>query len=180
MSIVNTCWGQREIIDQVYWHLIPPSGFNAEMFKNNVRVGKGALLSVSASIAAEPHIKNAHTPYSLSNIGDLKERLFEEVRQNKFSCRPSRLKTLYVFDEYSLVERALKEWFQGNPKEIYECRIINGANIFRADTNWLNCAADQWQERASRYWNGEMSENSFPEALVHGALYFPNWLEFAA
>jgi len=91
----------------------------------------------------------------------------------------SRIKTLYVFDEYSLVERSQVEWFQHDPKEIHECRIIKGSNFFRADTIWLNCSQDQWQERASRYWNGEMTDDPFPEVLVHGALYFPNWLGFA-
>jgi hypothetical protein len=172
MATVNTCWGLKEIRDQVYWHLVPPSGFNVDMFKNNVRVGKGALLSVSVGIAAEPHLENAQTLYSLSRIEDLEERLFEEVRRKNFPHLPPRIKTLYVFDEYSLAERAQAEWFQNDPKEVHECRIIKGSNFFRADTIWLNGSQDQWQERVSRYWNGEMSDNPFIEVLVHGALCF--------
>ena len=75
------------------------------MFKNNVRVAKGALLSVSAGIEAEPVIHNAQTPYSLANIKNPKEEIFEEVRQKKYQLHPPRIKSLYVFDDYNLVER---------------------------------------------------------------------------
>jgi len=180
MAIVNTYLGLKEISDKEYWHLVSSSGVNADMFKNNVRCGKGCVPSVSAIITNEPHLENAQTPYSLSRREDLKEQLFEEVRQKYFIHLPSRIKTLYVFDEYSLAEKAQAEWFKNEPKEIHECRIINGSKYFRADTTWLNCSQDQWQEFASRYWNGEMSGNPFPEVLVDGVLYFPNWLEFTA
>ncbi|MBI4618615.1 MAG: hypothetical protein HY739_00370 [Desulfobacterales bacterium] len=96
MATVNTCWGLKEIRDQVYWHLVPPSGFNVDMFKNNVRVGKGALLSISVGIAAEPHLENAQTLYSLSRIEDLEERLFEEVRR-KISPTSLQESKLYMF-----------------------------------------------------------------------------------
>lgn len=104
-TIVETCWGPRPIDDAPYWHLVGLSW----LFYNNARVGKGALLSVSAGIEAEPHIHNAHTPYSLARLNDEKEVLFEEVRRTRYPHCPSRLKTLYVFDDYTLVQRALTE-----------------------------------------------------------------------
>jgi len=178
MTIVDTCWGPREIDEKPYWHLVPPSGTYADIFKNNVRVGKGALLSVSAGIEAEPHLENAHTPYSLSRRDDKKEKVFEEVRQKSFPMCPSRLKTIYVFDDYALVERALKEWFSKEPKMVYECRIMTGSITHRADTTWLNCSSEQWVNCAYKYWSGEMSNDPFPEVRVHGVLYFPKWVEF--
>lgn len=176
--IVDTCWGPREIDERSYWHLVPASGLAADLFYNNVCVGKGALLSVSAGIEAEPEIENAQTSYSLSRRSDEKERIFEEVRLQRFPTCPSRLKTLYVFDSLALAERALVEWFRTEGKVIHECRILVGSVIHRADTVWLNSQPSQWRECANRYWSGEMSPSPFPEVLVHGALYFPKWTGF--
>ena len=175
-TIVNTCWGPRPIDDQPYWHLVAKGGF----FYNNVRVGKGALLSVSAGIEAEPAIENAHTPYSLSRLQDGKEKVFEEIRQTKFPTRPPRLKSLYVFDDFALVERALKEWFTNEPKIPHECRLLIGAVTHKADAVWLNANPEQWRENAVKYWEGAMTASPFPEVLVHGALYFPDWQKFPA
>jgi hypothetical protein len=173
-TTVETCWGMRQIDDQPYWHLVGTPW----LFYNNVRVGKGALLSVSAGIEAEPHIHNAHTPYSIARRDDAKEALFEEIRRTRFPHRPSRLKTLYVFDNYSLVQRALSEWFPKQDKIVYECRILIGAITHKADTVWLNAFPHQWSVNAEKYWEGAMTEAPFPEVLVHGAVYFPEWESF--
>lgn len=174
-TIVETCWGLREIGDRRYWHIVDPGSF----FKNNVRVGKGALLSVSAGIAAEPHLHNAHTLYSLARSGEDKEALFEKVRLERYPHRPSRLKTLYVLDEYSLVTRALAQWFPNESKEVYECRLLLGSVTHKADTLWLDAPQETWLSSAEKYWEGVMTETPFPEVLVHGALYFPGWKAFS-
>lgn len=171
--IVDTCWGPREISEKQYWHLVPNNGSNAMMFYNNVKVGKGALLSVSAGIKAEPHIENAQTPYSFSRLGDGKEAAFESVRKDIFPKHPSRLKSIYLFDDYSLVERALTEWFLNVSKTIHECRVLIDSTIHKADTTWLNCNPANWEECANKYWAGTMSDNPFPETIVDGAIYFP-------
>jgi hypothetical protein len=175
-TVVNTCWGPRHIDDQPYWHLVAAGG----LFYNNVRAGKGALLSVSAAIEAEPAIENAHTPYSLSRMQDGKEKIFEEIRKSKYPNCPSRLKSLYVFDDYGLVERALKEWFPNERKTPRECRLLLDAVTHKADTVWLNANSDQWMQNSEKYWQGEMTQSPFPEVLIHGALYFPDWQTYPA
>ena len=175
---VETCWGQREIDEKPYWHIVPVSGTNAMLFYNNVKVAKGALLSVSRGIEAEPHLENAHTPYSLSRMNDEKENLFENIRSEKYPMCPPRLKTIYLFDDYSLVERALHEWFGNQPGNVHECRILSNSITHKADTIWLNCYKENWEECANNYWNGVMSNNPFPEVRVHGAVYFPDFNNF--
>lgn len=175
MVIVDTCWGPREAIDRPFWHLVVASG---GLFYNNVRAGRGALLSVSAGIQAEPHLENAHTPYSLTRMHDEKERVFEDVRRTSYPACPSRLKTLYVFDNRGFADRALAEWYSSEPKVAYECRVLAHSVLHRTDAAWLNYSRDQWPACAHRYWRGEMSQNPFAEVLVHGALYFPDWQEF--
>lgn len=174
-NIVETCWGSRLFDDAPYWHLVGTSW----LFRNNVRVGNGALLSVSACIEAEPQIQNAQTPYSFARRGDAKEELFEEIRLAGYPHRPSRLKTLYVFDDFTLVQRALIEWFPNKNKIVHECRILLGSNTHKADTEWLNGLPEQWPGNAKRYWEGAMTETPFPEVLVDGAIYFPGWESFA-
>jgi hypothetical protein len=178
--IVDTCWGPREIIDKPYWHLVPNSGANAMMFYNNVKVGKGALLSVSAGIRAEPHIENAHSPYSFSRLGDEKEAVFESVRKGEFPTYPSRLKSIYLFDDYSLVERAFAEWFPNESKSAHECRVLlnSASHIHKADAAWLNCSQIDWEVCARKYWSGIMSDLPFPETIVDGAIYFPAYKTF--
>ncbi len=176
--IVNTCWGHCEISEKQYWHLVPNRGSNAMMFYNNVKVGKGALLSVSAGIRTEPNIESAQTPYSFSRLGDGKETVFESVRKDTFPKHPSRLKSIYLFDDYGLVERALAEWFSNEEKTIHECRVLIGSAIHKADTTWLNCNPANWEECANKYWAGTMSEKPFPETIVDGAIYFPTYENF--
>jgi len=173
-TIVETCLGPKSINDEPYWHLVGAS----YIFYHNVRVGKGALPSVSAGIEAEPHLQNAHTPYSLNNINNGKENLFEKIRQTSYPHLPSRLKTLYVFDDYSFAVRAQSEWFPNEKKTILECRIFTCSVTHKVDSTWLITPSNQWPDAAQKYWKGEMSDTPFPEILVHGVLYFPNWEEF--
>lgn len=175
-TTVETCWGARQIEDQPYWHMVGATWLF--LFNNNVRAGKGALLSVSAGIEAEPHIHNAQTPYSFARRDDEKEALFEEIRRSRYPQYPSRMKSLYVFDDYALVKRALTEWFPNDNKTIYECRILSGSITHKADAVWLNSLQHEWPVNAEKYWSGQMSDHPFPEVLVHGALYFPDWEQF--
>ena len=148
MATVDTCWGPRKVHDNAFWHLVPATGGNAKMFYNNVRVGKGALFSVSAGIEAEPGIEQAQTPYSITRIYDEKERIFEEVRITRFPTRPSRLKTLYVFDDFQFVERAQSAWYSDEPKVAHKCHLLVGSVTYRADTFWLNSHQNKWSRNS--------------------------------
>jgi hypothetical protein len=177
-TIVETCWGPQAIDDAPYWHLVSIKFPCLPIFYNNVSVGMGALPSVSAGIEAEPHTHNAQTPYSIARRDDEKEALFEDIRCKRFQHRPSRFKALYVFDDYSLVQRALSEWFPNEKKIVHECRILLRSVTHKADTVWLKASRDQWAVNAEKYWEGAMTAMPFPEVLVHGAIYFPGWESF--
>ncbi|MDQ1353748.1 MAG: hypothetical protein QG657_4055 [Acidobacteriota bacterium] len=177
-AVVETYWGPKVIDDATYWHLVSTEYLCLTIFYNNVRVGKGELPSVSAEIEAEPHTHNMQTPYSITHDDDEKEKFFEDIRSKRFQHCPSRLKALYVFDDYSLAQRALVEWYPNEKKIVYECRILPGSLTHKADTVWLNASRDQWVVNAMRYWEGAMTEMPFPEVIVHGAIYFPEWESF--
>lgn len=176
-SIINIHSGFKlSILEQPFWHLVQAE--YAWVFHNNVRVGCGALASVSALIHADPSMAGGRTPYSFSRRDDSKERLLERVRSERFAALPTRLKSLFVFDDCSLVERAQHEWFSDSPKLVYECRVAEGAITHRADAQLLNAQSDGWEENANLYWSGSMTAQPFPEILVRGTLYFPNWQSF--
>ena len=177
--LVDTCLGPREMDEKPYWHLVPAVGAYAMTFYNNVMVGKGALSSVSAWIEADPAIANAQTGYSAHRSNDPKEVIFEQIRQQEYSGLPSRIgKTIYLFDDYSLAQRAQTEWFANAPKIVHECRVIKGTTLHRADSAWLNCPQQDWVSCARNYWGGRLSSVPFPEILVHGAIYFPEYRSF--
>jgi hypothetical protein len=90
----------------------------------------------------------------------------------RYPTRPSRLKTLYVFDDYKLVEPALAEGFPNDKRIVHECRLLLGSVTHKTDTRWLNSMPDQWSVNAEMYREGVMTERPFPEVLVHGAIYF--------
>jgi hypothetical protein len=174
-EIVDTYLGPTVLADQVYWHLVSPK---QSMFFNNVRVGKGAVGSVSAYIAANPELALAQTAYSMSRINDDKEKIFDDVRCAINPALPPRLKSFYVFDDRALADRAVAEWFASETKQIFECRVVRGSITHRVDTLWLNAQPAQWKANAEKYWRGEMTSVPFPEVLVQGTLYFPDWKSF--
>jgi len=80
ISIVTTFRGPCHVYNRPYWHLASPNGF----FHHNVRCGRGELASTSCAIAADPNLENAQTPYSMARLSDVKEAVFENVRQANF------------------------------------------------------------------------------------------------
>ncbi len=174
-SIVTT-FRPCVVHNRPFWHVVSPHGF----FHHNVRCGRGELASVSCAIATDPNLEKAQTPYSIARLSDVKEAVFEYVRQADFPDRPQRLKALFVFDDLALAQRALKEWFPNEHRLLYECRIVCGSSIHKAGALWLNARVAQFEEHAARYWQGVMTESPFPEVIVNGALYFPGWESFPA
>jgi len=154
-----------------YWHLAR-FGWS---FQNRGRAPQRMLLSVSAGIETDPELNDSLTPYSLSRRCDPKESVFEQVRRARFPHRPSRLRALYVLDDYSLVVRALAEWFPSERRVVHECRLLAGSVVHRADAVWLDAPRREWASNAEKYWGGVETEQPFPEVLVHGGIYFPRW-----
>lgn len=175
VSIVKTYWGERLIDDRPYWHLASPFPFY-----NNVRCGYGEVHSISATIAANPALTQAQTAYSAGRGDDAKESIFEEVRRARFSTLPPRLKSFFVFDDKALADRANAEWFKNENRAVHECRLVLGSIIHKADAKWLEAPSEHWKESAEKYWSGGLSDSPFPEIIVQGYLYFPDWKEFPA
>lgn len=168
----------EEIDDTTYWHLVPASGTSAHILFNNAIVGKGLIHSVSFMVELDPNLANAQTPYSIGTSEAEKERVFEEVRLARFSTLPSRIKAFYVFPSAEVAQRAQREWFASDPKVLLRAWIAQGSKVHQGDAQLLRGSRDSWSGNADRYWSGEMTGDPFPEVLVHGSLYFPDWKSF--
>ena len=159
-----------------FWHLVDTTYPN--LLHHSAKLGKGIIYSISYTANINPELEEIGTPYSIFNLNDPKENIFESIRKNEFSELPSRSKAFFVFDDYKLAEKALGKWFSNNNREIEECLLFSNCKIHRADTEWLNCEENQWEEYARKYWGSKMSESPFPEILVEGPIYFPKWEKF--
>lgn len=167
---------EQKIHTNQFWHLVDTTYPN--LLHHNAKIGKGIIQSISYKANINPESEGIVTRYYFSSRNDPKENLFESIRTNEFSELPSRFKAFYVFDDYQIAEKALGEWFSNNNREIEECLLLPNCKTHRADTGWLNCKENQWEEYAQKYWDGNMSESPFPEILAEGSIYFPRWEEF--
>jgi hypothetical protein len=178
MATIVTFRGIEEIDETTYWHLMPVSGATAQMFFNNAIVGKGLVHSVSFMVELDPNLENAQTPYSIGTSEAKKEGVFEHVRVAHFPHLPSRLKALYVFPSTEAADRAQREWYASDPKVAIRAWIAQGSNVHEADAQLLRGSPESWPGNAERYWAGETTDDPFPELIVHGSLYFPDWETF--
>jgi hypothetical protein len=178
MATIVTYRAIEEIDETTYWHLVPASGLGAQMFFNNAIVGKGLVHSVSFMVELDSNLANAQTPYSMGTTETEKERVFEDIRLARFSSLPSRLKAFYVFPSIEIAQRAQREWFASDPKIPVRAWIAQGSKIHTADAQLLRGSRGSWTSNAERYWFGHMTDEPFPEVLVHGSLYFPDWKSF--
>ena len=144
---------------------------------HNAKLGKGVVATISA-VAKIPGLEGFTTPYALLNGSPQKENEWERVRAECYPSRPSRMKALFCFENREFALRAKQEWFHEEDCRLVEIRIEKSANSWRADSKWLEGDASTWSSNAEHYWRGDMTDNPFPEIIIDGLLYFPEWETF--
>ena len=159
-----------EFFPKKYWHLAHPNS----LLLHNAPLSKGFCFSISF-VNQMPNLENAVSPYALRVMFDEKEGVWEHVRKNKFPDLPSRKGAFFLLDDIELANQLNETWFKGEERHVLETYIRDGSNLHRADSRWLDCTTENWEENAMRYWKGDMNENAISEVLVHGAVYFPGW-----
>ncbi|TPK64736.1 MULTISPECIES: hypothetical protein [unclassified Mesorhizobium] len=159
----------KELRGESYWHVTDRGG----ILLHNVRIGKGWCASIS--YFAKGELADAFTPYSQLAGGSDKERVWESVRATHFPDLPSRQKALFVFPSKENAERAIQEWYTGQDKVIVEVRLSMDVKLHIADARHLDHLPSLWPDATMRYWQGAITDNPRPEALVEGVVYFPGW-----
>lgn len=169
------CRGQIHILlPDVYWHLTCPGNF----LLHNARLGQGLTQSVSA-VADFPGLQNAVSPYGIGARSNPKEQEWERVRLTVDNALPTRLNGFFVFETEGLAQRAQAEWFGEENRTIVRVRAVEGASLHRADARLLDSSdSSQWDDRATMYWRGDMTDDPRPEIIVKGPIYFPDWETF--
>ncbi|WP_067730940.1 DUF2441 domain-containing protein [Oceanobacillus damuensis] len=104
----------------------------------------------------------------------LREIIFEEVRKSNFADKPSRLKSIYLFDEIRL---ALKYRNDLKKKYIYTVRIEDGSKLLRTDMNLINLSVgksiDEIRSLASRYFS-DCKKTDNTEVICEGSVSIEN------
>ncbi|MFN4095717.1 MAG: DUF2441 domain-containing protein [Sphingomonas sp.] len=166
--------GRFNLLRGTHFHLTEVSG---SLVLHNARLDKGLLRSASF-IAQSTELSGATTRYAECNAHQTKESAWEHVRATEFPERPSRIKSFYCFDKLEDAATANQSWFASAPRRIVELRILEGSNIARADSKWLDCEPEKWADYARAYWAGESTQQPLFETIVSGCVCFPDWESF--
>ncbi len=158
-----------------FWHLTHDGG----ILSHNVLLYQGYYKSISAENPfADP--RGFVTIYGAYAQLSEKEKTWERIRKTEFPDRPTRFNALFLFESKELAENAATEWFGDERRLLVRVRLISDSRRFRADATWLdNVSADNAEDRARHYWEGEMTNNPRPEIIVCGWVYFPDWEQWA-
>lgn len=158
-----------EFHDHEFWHADPLG-----IIIHNAKLRGGWTASVSYSIENTPDLSDAATPYAVFHQDKEKEEVWERIRRDEFPARPSRLNALYLFMSKADVDLAMASWWRGEQRIICSLRVPKVSILHVADTRLLDARAEDWEENARKYWDGIMSDNPFPEAILHGLAFIPN------
>ena len=173
METVTANSNTYALLPDEFWHLIAEGSH----LPHNILVGKGVCGSTSV-LARQPGLEAVSTMYGFQAQQDTKEQLWEGARLAEDENLPTRIGSFFLFESEQLANAANDNWYSKNKRQLVKARIVMPSRLHRADTVWLDCNdSDEatWRTNAEKYWRGEMTENPFPEVIVDGALYFPDW-----
>jgi hypothetical protein len=170
MTTVTAYGGSYQLQPGHYWHLAQARG---SMLLHNAFLAQGICWSIS-SFGRRPGMENAITMYGAFGNPE-KEQAWERIRLDINPELPTRQHALFLFDNAEQAERAWQTWFPNENRVLVEARIVVGSAVHRADSRWLHCLQQQWDDNAKPYWRGEMTADPLPEVIVDGGVYFPDW-----
>jgi len=103
-----------------------------------------------------------------------RELVYEAVRKAEFQSRPSRLSSVFLFEDADAADRFRSKYREG--KGVILVCTIESAEAFRTDMNLLaradvhsaDAGREMLAEAARAYWSASMSGDPWPEVLVSG------------
>lgn len=142
---------------------------NDVMFINNLKFCKGIFPSPSFLRATDNNLKGAVSPYEIMHTDKEKEATFEKVRAEHYPFRPSRMGAIYLFQDYQAAIEANDKWWSNN-RNIYKTKIKQGSIVLVADSEWLNCTSQDYENNAHNYFQEKMTANPIIEVVVMGVV----------
>ena len=160
-----------------HFHVVSDPSF-AMCFYNNTRLRKGVFFTGGAMKESLPE-GSISSFYSFVRKNDKKEIAWEEIRKKEFPELPSRVgDPIFLFDEKQHIDMALEKWWQNKEVRVYQAEIKKVVQIHKADSNFLDCLPEKYEENARLYWSGAKTEAPLFEVIFQGVLFFPEWEKF--
>ncbi|SDC21133.1 Protein of unknown function [Bacillus wiedmannii] len=137
---------------------------------STIKLAKGDILEprYGLTLCDYKHFRSDQNKYSQY----LKEQIFEDVRKDKFPSLPSRINSVYVWDD---LESAISYIERNRYTEafIYEVELENPKLAVRYDMSWLDLSNLQYyvivKEIANHYYSGKsVSDNSLDWGVYEG------------
>lgn len=175
-----------------FWYITPKSpGDNLDKYTNipfllhNTFLGKGiapAMTDLLKGISINQCQEN-------NKVKQRVEEIFERIRSNEYSHRPSRLRCYFLSLSKQVAEKRFKDWnkYSDDRHIIVKCYLILSsgkyhlANISEYEEATKKNAISTIEEYARSYWEGVTEADTGDkriELLADSALYFPDWNNF--
>lgn len=174
---------EHKVYHHKLWYMAPIT--NPAILLHNARIGEGIVLAMT-DLLDGINIKPTRTIEKANKA----EEVFEQIRLQHYSNRPSRLRCHFLSLSKEVAEERLINWEWQNSRRIVECYLILSSGRYHfADINEYEKVArgeveisdKDIEEYAHRYWKESCIANPLDEKielLADSALYFPDWKEF--
>ena len=165
-----------------FYHAVPTDRTTPDslVFCHNLTLNNGELIAESYKrIPGSGHLNHGfQSLYEMFNVEKEKEECFESIRGRLCPHRPSRLGSIFLFDDRTKAEECNLQWWQGS-RSILEAEIVEGT-FGRFDGKHLDSRRQNWQTAALMYWKGMRSDSPRIEVVVQGIVQLHGFEQFAA
>lgn len=102
----------------------------------------------------------------------LKEQIFEDVRRDKFPSLPSRIKSVYLWDEVKKADNYIKRYKNKQQEHfIYEVAVESPEFAMSYDMSWMNFSNLQYYESVKEMANYYYSRKSVEDNSLNFGIY---------
>ncbi|MED1408585.1 MULTISPECIES: DUF2441 domain-containing protein [Bacillus] len=133
---------------------------------SSIKLDKGTILEprYGDTINTHRYFRDTYSRFSQY----LKESIFEDVRTNKFSSSPSRVKSIYLWQD---LENAMKYKNKYNKSFIYEV-VLEEPNLAKEfDMSWMDLTDFQYYDSIKKIADYYYSGKSVNEGSVNWGFY---------
>lgn len=137
---------------------------------STIKLAQGDILEPRYGLTMCDYRYFRSTPDKYSQY--LKEQIFEDVRRDKFPSLPSRIKSIYLWDD---VKKAVNyiERYKSKHEEcsIYEVEVEHPELAISYDMSWMNLSNLQYYESVKEMANYYFSRNSVEDNSLNFGIY---------
>ena len=115
------------------------------------------------------HVNELNLFYDVDKCNFIWEFIWDIVRHTAFPHEPSRMESLFLFDNIEVTQQFIDDFHEGEAFEVAEVELSN-SKVHKYDMSWFTLTdgdqtIDEVFEFARKYWRGEASSNPVWEYL---------------